>query len=85
MPEFSGRNTDTVIAAGLHSIAGIRAKHQEAMRLYEWMAQAVRDARNSLPAVFHRKNHADILVTMRLDDWMKLYSEYAAGFDLPKG
>lgn len=77
----TGDASDIVGLPGIH----IEAKHQETMRLYDWMAQAVRDAKHGLPAVFHRKNHAEILVTMRLDDWMTLYFEYAAGFDLDKG
>ena len=56
------------------------------MRLYEWIGQAKRDAaangKGNLPAVFHKKNNAEILVTMTLDDWMNLYREWEAGFDL---
>lgn len=77
----TGDASDVVGLPGIH----IEAKHQETMRLYEWMAQAVRDAKHGLPVVFHKKNHAGILVTMRLEDWMQLYSEYAAGFDLKGG
>jgi len=70
----TGDASDVVGLAGIH----IEAKHQEQMRLYDWMAQAKRDSAKSgnLPAVFHKKNHAEILVTMTLDDWMKLYKEY---------
>jgi hypothetical protein len=43
----------------------------------------VRDARaggkGALPAVFHKKNNADILVTMRFEDFMELYREWEAG------
>lgn len=55
----------------------IEAKHQERMMLYEWMAQAVSDSSKNgrMPAVFHKKNRADILVTMRLQDWIKLYKD----------
>jgi hypothetical protein len=67
---------------GIH----IEAKHQETMRLYEWISQAKRDAENggqgNLPAVFHKKNNAEILVTMTLEDWMNLYREWEAGFNL---
>lgn len=70
--QFSGKTEDAADVVGLPGIH-IEAKHVEQMRLYEWMAQAVRDAKTGLPAVFHKKNRADILVTMRLDDWMKLY------------
>ena len=62
----------------------MEAKHAEAMRLYEWMAQAKRDSSGAdrIPAVFHKKNNAEILVTMELDDWINLYREWEAGFDL---
>lgn len=75
----TGDASDVVGLPGVH----VEAKHQETMRLYEWMAQAKRDAAASgrLPAVFHKKNNADVLVTMTLEDWMKLYSEFAAGLD----
>lgn len=72
----SGEAADLVGLPGLH----IEAKHQETMRLYDWMAQAKRDAKgNNLPAVFHKKNNAPILVTMELDDFMVLYREWEAG------
>ncbi len=77
----TGEAADVVGLPGIH----IEAKHQEQMRLYDWMAQAIRDAQaggNNLPAVFHKKNNADILVTMRLEDWMNLYREWEAGQDL---
>lgn len=68
----TGEAADVIGLDGIH----IEAKHCEAMRLYEWMEQAVRDAKNGLPAVFHKKNNADILVTMRLEDWIELYRSY---------
>lgn len=76
----SGDASDVVGLPGLH----IEAKHQERMSLYEWMAQAKRDAEGTgrLPAVFHKKNNAEILVTMELEDFMNLYREWEAGFEL---
>ncbi len=75
----TGDAADLVGLPGLH----IEAKHQETMRLYDWMAQAERDAKGKrLPAVFHKKNNAPILVTMKLDDFMKIYREWEAGQDL---
>ena len=76
----TGEASDVVGLPGIH----IEAKHQEKMYLYDWMAQAKRDATGSdkLPAVFHKKNNAEILVTMELDDWMNLYREWEAGMDL---
>lgn len=75
----TGDASDVVGLPGLH----IEAKHQEAMRLYEWIAQAKRDAEaggeGKLPAVFHKKNNAAILVTMEFDDFMRIFAEYDAG------
>jgi Holliday junction resolvase len=77
----TGDASDVVGLNGLH----IEAKHQETMRLYDWMSQAKRDAEagggKKLPAVFHKKNNAPILVTMELEDFMNLYREWEAGFD----
>jgi len=78
----TGDASDVVGLPGIH----IEAKHQETMRLYEWISQAKRDAENggqgNLPAVFHKKNNTEILVTMTLEDWMNLYREWEAGFRL---
>ena len=78
----TGDASDVVGLPGLH----VEAKHQEQMRLYEWIAQAVRDAEaggeGRLPAVFHKKNNADILVTMRLEDFMNIYREWESGLAL---
>ena len=72
----TGDASDVVGLPGIH----VEAKHAEQMRLYEWIAQAKRDAAagggNALPAVFHKKNHAEILVTVELDTFMKLYKEW---------
>lgn len=78
----TGDASDVIGLPGIH----IEAKHQESMRLYEWMAQAKRDSDGTgrLPAVFHKKNNAEILVTMELDDFMQLYREWEAGFDLKR-
>ena len=60
----TGDASDVVGLAGIH----VEAKSQETMRLYDWMAQAKRDSENTgnMPAVFHKKSRADILVTMTL-------------------
>lgn len=80
--QYCGNTGDAADIVGLPGIH-VEAKHQEQMRLYEWMSQAKRDAEKSgnIPAVFHKKNHAEILVTMTLEDWMNLYREWQAGFD----
>lgn len=79
--QFCGANGDADVVGlpGIH----IEAKAQETMRLYEWVSQAKRDSSGTgkLPAVFHKKNNAEILVTMTLDDFMNIYREFEAGFD----
>lgn len=72
----TGDASDVVGLPGIH----IEAKHAEQMRLYDWMAQAKRDAagngNGNIPAVFHKKNNAPILVTMEFDDFMEIYREW---------
>lgn len=76
--QYCGANGDADVI-GLPHIH-IEAKHQERMQLYDWMAQAKRDAKDGLmPAVFHKKNNANILVTLELDDFMKLYKGGVGG------
>lgn len=83
--QFCGNTGDASDVVGLPGIH-IEAKHAEQMRLYDWMAQAKRDAaasgKGNLPAVFHKKNNAAILVTMELDDFIQVYREWEAGMDL---
>ena len=61
----------------------IECKHQERMKLYEWMGQALRDSLQSegrpIPTVIHKANNKPVLVTMLFDDWMKIYREFDAG------
>ena len=78
----TGDASDVVGLPGIH----VEAKHQENMRLYDLIEQARRDAeangKGLLPAVFHKKNNHDILVTMYLDDWMAIFREYESGMEL---
>lgn len=76
--QYCGANGDADVVGlpGIH----IEAKAVEKMQLYNWMDQSKRDAKeNELPAVFHKKNNCKILVTMELEDWMKIYREFQSG------
>lgn len=76
--QYCGANGDADVIGlpGIH----IEAKHQEKMRLYDWINQAKRDAKDGLlPVVFHKKNDCEILVSMTLDTFMKIYPEWEAG------
>ena len=83
--QYCGKTGDASDVVGLPFLH-IEAKHQETMRLYDWIEQAKRDAiagsEGRLPAVFHKKNNAEILVTMTFDDFMEIYKEYEASMDL---
>ena len=65
---------------GIH----IECKRTERLSLYDAIAQAKRDCdgKEQLPTVFHRKNNSEWLVIMTLEDWMNLYREWEAGFNL---
>ena len=46
------------------------------VREYDAVEQSKNDARTGeMPVVMHRKNRKEWLVTMPLDDWMKLYEK----------
>lgn len=65
---------DLIGLDGIH----VEVKRVERLNIYDAIEQAKRDSKNSdnLPAVFHRKNNCEWLVTMRLEDWIKLYRDY---------
>lgn len=76
--QYCGANGDADVIGlpGIH----IEAKHQEKMQLYDWINQAKRNAKDGLlPVVFHKKNNCEILVSMTLDTFMKIYPEWEAG------
>ena len=66
----TGQAADVEGVPGFH----IEAKHQERMKLYEWMDQAVRDAKDGKPVVIHKANNRPVLVTMLFDDWIQLFN-----------
>ena len=52
-------------------------KRVEKLNIYNAIDQAKRDAKNGdMPTVFHRKNRCNWLVTMELDEFMKIYDGY---------
>lgn len=57
---------------GIH----IECKRVERLNIYQAMEQARNDAKNDIPAVFHRKNGETWKVTMDLADWLNLYDEW---------
>lgn len=79
--QYCGANGDADVV-GLPYIH-IEAKHQERMCLYDWIEQAKSDARpGEYPVVFHKKNNADILVTLGFEDFMEIYKEFEASMTM---
>lgn len=74
--QYCGVNGDADVVGlpGIH----IECKRVERLNIYEAVKQSKRDCKEGLPAVFHRKNREEWLVTMPLNEWMKLYK--AGGF-----
>ncbi len=67
-----GSVPDLVGLPGIH----IEVKRVEKLNLAAAMQQSERDAErfhDGSPAVFHRRNRSEWLVTMPLDAWMKIY------------
>lgn len=67
-----GEIPDVLGLPGIH----IEVKRVEKLNVVEAMEQAIRDSDRMLdgmPALFHRRNRKPWLVTMRLEDWLKLY------------
>lgn len=80
--QYCGATEDASDVVGLPYIH-VEAKHYKNRAFdYEWMEQAKRDAKDNIPAVFHKTDNHEVLVTMTLDDWFKLYREFEAGMAL---
>jgi len=70
--QYCGANGDADVV-GLEGIH-IECKRVEHLNIYDAISQAKADAKTGeIPAVFHRKNNCEWLVTMTLSDWIKLY------------
>lgn len=66
--QYCGANGDADVVGipGVH----IECKRVESLNIHKAMEQAKRDAQEGeAPAVFHRKNGGEWLVTMRPPDW----------------
>lgn len=76
--QYCGANGDADVIGlyGLH----IECKRVEKLNIENAMDQSKRDAKEGeIPTVMHRKNHCEWLCTLRLEDFMKIYSEWEAG------
>lgn len=80
--QYCGATEESSDVIGLPYIH-VEAKHYAKKAFdYDWIDQAKRDAKDKLPAVFHKIDNHEILVTMALNDWFTIYREYEAGRSL---
>ena len=74
--QFSRLEGEDVV--GLPNIH-IEVKRVEKLNIHNAMDQSIRDAREKLPIVAHRRNDCSWLITMPVEAWFELYREYEAG------
>ena len=78
--QYSGIQGDADVVGVPHM--HIECKAVERLNIYDAIGQARRDARSGeLPVVIHKKNYCEDLVTMRFEDWIRLYREYELNHD----
>lgn len=74
--QFSGANGDADVV-GLPHIH-IECKRVENLNLEKAYSQAASDAReDEIPTVFHRKNRKPWMVTLSLEDFIKIYKGWS--------
>lgn len=77
--QFCGNTGEASDLVGLDNIH-IECKRVERLDISKAMKQAENDAekagKGEWPTVFHRKNGESWYVTMRLEDWQKIYSAW---------
>ena len=67
--QYCGSNVDA-------DVVGLPGVHIEWLNIYDAIEQSKNDARKGEnPVVMHRRNRKEWLVTMPLDDWMKIYGK----------
>ena len=70
--QYCGSNVDADVIGlpGIH----IECKRVEKLNIYDAVEQSKNDAKpEEIPVVMHRKNRKEWLVTMPLNEWMKIY------------
>lgn len=74
--QYNGLEGEDVVGLpGIH----VEVKRVERLNIYDAITQSKRDAQGKIPIVAHRRNNCEWLITMRAEDWFKLYREWEAG------
>lgn len=73
--QYSGINGDADVV-GLEGIH-IEVKRVERLNIDKAMKQSIEDSKEGeIPIVAHRRNREEWLITMKAEDWFKLYNSY---------
>ena len=76
--QYCGRTGDAADVTGVPGLH-IEVKHVEREAVRQWYGQAVRDAEaagnGDLPVMIHRKSHSPWLITLSLEDFLKIFRE----------
>lgn len=69
--QFSGGDDSPDV---VHSIEGIHieVKRTEKLQLYKFLKQAITDAKDKIPTIWHRQNKQEWVVILRAEDFIKL-------------
>lgn len=79
--QYSGKVEESADVIGLPYIH-IECKHYAKKAFdYDWIDQARRDAKGTIPIVFHRTDNHRNLVTLDAEDFMKIYREFEASME----
>lgn len=79
--QYSGRTEESADVVGLPYIH-IECKHYANRAFdYDWIDQARRDAKGTIPIVIHRTDNHRNLVTLDADDFMTIYREFEASME----
>lgn len=70
--QFCGKAGDADVDCVELSSYHIECKRVERLNIDQAMTQALNDCHDKTPTVFHRRNHKPWMVTMFLEDWIKL-------------
>lgn len=54
----------------------VECKRVQNLNIHEAMSKAVEQCKDDVPAIFHRKDNTNWVVTMGLDDWVAFYKEW---------
>lgn len=74
--QYNGLEGEDVVGLpGVH----IEVKRVERLNTEEAMIQSKADAQGKIPIVAHRKNNCEWLITMRAEDWFRLYRDWEVG------